>query len=369
MGITGLLPLLSNSIRKTPISHYKGKKIGIDGHSWLYQLSSIIAEELYHGLVPKRHLYVLNQKLEVLLKNKIIPVFVFDGEPLESKEITNLKRKEQKEKIKKEVQLCLQANNLSRAKELMKRCVSINENYLCTVLDFLKRNKVEFIISPYESDAQLAYLQKIKYIDCILTEDSDLILFGCTNILYKFDLVHAHEFKREIFIKNNPQNFVENLLEICILSGCDYFEGVPGVGLKTAVKLFNNYGNLEAVLESNKIKEKSQKNIYEEIQRAKLTFLHQVVYCPLKKKRVNLHELTTKEMFSFLGSFNENSEEFSSGEILLNKIRNELILVKEKRKESIKKQDIIFEENETKIIIKQKKIIIDENEECPFFKK
>ena len=34
---------------------------------------------------------------------------------------------------------------------------------------------VEYIIAPYEADAQLAYLDSINYIDIVCTEDSDLI--------------------------------------------------------------------------------------------------------------------------------------------------------------------------------------------------
>ena len=34
------------------------------------------------------------------------------------------------------------------------------------------------MISPYEADAQLAYLNKINYVDFIISEDSDLLPFG-----------------------------------------------------------------------------------------------------------------------------------------------------------------------------------------------
>lgn len=39
--------------------------------------------------------------------------------------------------------------------------------------------------APFEADAQLAYLNKIQYIDAIVTEDSDLLLFGGKKIIFK----------------------------------------------------------------------------------------------------------------------------------------------------------------------------------------
>jgi exonuclease-1 len=49
----------------------------------------------------------------------------------------------------------------------------------------LKIEKIQFVVAPYEADAQLAYLSKIGIIDAVLTEDSDLLSFGCSRVIYK----------------------------------------------------------------------------------------------------------------------------------------------------------------------------------------
>lgn len=43
---------------------------------------------------------------------------------------------------------------------------------------------VPYVVAPYEADAQLAYLEKKGIIDGILTEDSDLLVFGCKRVRY-----------------------------------------------------------------------------------------------------------------------------------------------------------------------------------------
>jgi 5'-3' exonuclease len=44
---------------------------------------------------------------------------------------------------------------------------------------------LSFLVAPYEADSQLAYLARQRFIDLILTEDSDLIAHGAPCILYK----------------------------------------------------------------------------------------------------------------------------------------------------------------------------------------
>lgn len=44
---------------------------------------------------------------------------------------------------------------------------------------------VDCIVAPYEADAQLAYLNKAGLVQAIITEDSDLLAFGCKKVRKK----------------------------------------------------------------------------------------------------------------------------------------------------------------------------------------
>lgn len=52
----------------------------------------------------------------------------------------------------------------------------------------MRSESVEFIVSPYEADAQLAYLSTLDDgqggIAAVITEDSDLIAYGCKDVRY-----------------------------------------------------------------------------------------------------------------------------------------------------------------------------------------
>ena len=51
----------------------------------------------------------------------------------------------------------------------------------------LKKRGIDYIVAPYEADAQLAYLSRTGIADVIITEDSDLAAFGSKRMLYKLD--------------------------------------------------------------------------------------------------------------------------------------------------------------------------------------
>ena len=47
--------------------------------------------------------------------------------------------------------------------------------------------KIEHYIAPYEADAQLAFMFLTNRAQIIITEDSDLMVFGVTKCFFKMD--------------------------------------------------------------------------------------------------------------------------------------------------------------------------------------
>ncbi len=51
----------------------------------------------------------------------------------------------------------------------------------------LKERSVQFIVAPYEADAQMAYLALRGDVWAVITEDSDLLAYGCPRVSAPFD--------------------------------------------------------------------------------------------------------------------------------------------------------------------------------------
>ena len=59
-----------------------------------------------------------------------------------------------------------------------------------TSLQALKDACVDFIVAPFEADAQMAYLAINGLVHAVITEDSDLLPYGCPRV--SMYLLHQH---------------------------------------------------------------------------------------------------------------------------------------------------------------------------------
>jgi hypothetical protein len=149
-----------------------------------------------------------------------------------------------------------------------------------------------------QADAQLAYLNRCNYIISIITEDSDLLVFGCKRVLFKMDHQGNGE---ELRMKNlssctelNFTNWTHEMFQtLCILSGCDYLNSVAGIGIKRAHLFVNQLHSYDKVIRRLKFEGKVTvpKNYEREFEMALLTFQHQRVFDREARKLVHLNPL------------------------------------------------------------------------------
>jgi exonuclease-1 len=102
------------------------------------------------------------------------------------------------------------------------------------------------VVAPYEADSQLVYLERQGLISGIVSEDSDLLVFGAKRLLTKMDQ-HGQciEINRRDFCAVREISLTDwtdrEFRHMAILSGCDYLDGVNNVGLKTAYRLIRKH--------------------------------------------------------------------------------------------------------------------------------
>jgi exonuclease 1 len=160
---------------------------------------------------------------------------------------------------------------------------------------------VDYVVAPYEADAQLAYLERIGLVDGIITEDSDLLVFGCQRVLYKLDPTSATltSISRTDFasIPSLRGWSDAQFRAMAILSGCDYLASVQGVGLKTAAALLRKHRTLEGAIRALQFEGRYSvpRGYTEAAKRAERVFLYQRVYDPVQNKLIHLTPLPDNE--------------------------------------------------------------------------
>lgn len=107
----------------------------------------------------------------------------------------------------------------------------------------LRAAGIKYVVAPYEADSQMAYFCRKGLAAAAVTEDSDLLVFRCNEVLYKLDTDSTFTRIRykDIFKIPGMENISpERFTEMCILTGCDYLPSPKRVGIKTAYSMLKN---------------------------------------------------------------------------------------------------------------------------------
>lgn len=110
----------------------------------------------------------------------------------------------------------------------------------------LKLFGLPYVTAPMEAEAQCAELVKLGLVDGIVTDDSDVFLFGGTRI-------YKNMFNQAKFVECYLASDLEKeysltrpkLISIAHLLGSDYTEGLPNVGPVTALEILSEFETLE----------------------------------------------------------------------------------------------------------------------------
>ncbi|CAG7725547.1 unnamed protein product [Allacma fusca] len=306
MGITGLLPFLKKASKNTHARNFSGYTAAVDGHGWLHKGAFGCAVKLGMGEATDAYVQYFMRYVNTLLENGIRPVIVFDGRSPLAKEVTNEKRRKVRTDARKKAQDLMRKGNKKEAWEYFVKSIHITHEMVHDVIEVLRQKHIDYVVSPYEADAQLAYLATKGYVDLVVTEDSDLVLFGCPKILFKlkmtgecvlFDSTKVHLCMGVPSVKFQFERF----RQMCILSGCDYLESLPGIGLTRAKKVITGMTSqdigkaIEQIPTTLKLDVEVPEKYIHGFREAEQAFLYQLVYDPVIRKVVPLtpyHELS-----------------------------------------------------------------------------
>ncbi|CAA7397628.1 unnamed protein product [Spirodela intermedia] len=262
MGIPNLLRFVKPYIQPIHIKKYSGKRVGIDAYSWLHKGAYSCSMELCLNKqteAARRYLRYFMHHINLLRHHDIKPVVVFDGGDIPSKSSTEDARSRKRHENLALAKEKLEEGNAQAAIDCFQRAVSISPEMAHQLIQVLRVENVEFVVAPYEADAQLAYLSSIDAQDggiaAVITEDSDLMAYGCPAIIFKMD---RHGNGDEIImdeVLNSSRNGLsfqhfdkELFTGMCVLAGCDFLPSVPGIGIKRAYSLVSKYRTIDRAL-------------------------------------------------------------------------------------------------------------------------
>ncbi|KAF7502061.1 hypothetical protein GJ744_007608 [Endocarpon pusillum] len=298
MGINGLLGVLKSIQKHTHLRQFAGQTIGVDAYGWLHRGAVACAMELALDKPCTKYVEYAMHRVRMLIYFGVTPYLVFDGDNLPSKTATEVGRAKRREESKKKGLELYKASKISQAYPEFQKSIDVTPHMARQLIEELKKLDIQYVVAPYEADAQLAYLEKKGIINAILSEDSDLLVYGAKRLITKLDQ-HGDciEISRSDFASCRDMTLAgftdADFRLMAVLSGCDYLASINKIGLKTAHTYVRKYKRVEKIVHMLQFEKKFvvPNGYLECFYEAERTFLHHRVFCPLEKKLVFFTEL------------------------------------------------------------------------------
>jgi flap endonuclease-1 len=260
MGIKNLTALIRDkspeSIESVSLYTFQGKTVAIDTSIFLYRaLTNVRSNGDYlrnHEGKIVSHIVGLFHNTIQYLSLGITPIYIFDGKPPKEKYECIQERKAKARECQKQMD---QEQDPAAKKHLEKGTIRINKGHIDDLKVLFDHMGVQYLQSDSEAESYAGELCRIGYVDAVVSEDMDTMVYGTPLLLRKCvdrsikrkDVVSVFNLKR---LLADLEMDLAQFTDLCILCGCDYCGTLPKIGPVRAYQHMKTYGSIEKLIES-----------------------------------------------------------------------------------------------------------------------
>jgi len=225
----------------------------IDAHNALYQFLTIIRQPDGTPLVDREgrvtsHLSGLFFRTTKLLEKGVRPVYVYDGAPPSLKARTIETRRGVREEAGRQHAAAIERGDTEEAYKQARASTRIDGEVIASSQRLLELLGVPWVQAPSEGEAEAARMAATGQVSYAVSQDYDALLFGAPELARNITISGRRRLHgRTITVEPERIRLAEvleglgitreQLVEVGVLVGTDFNEGVRGVGPKTALKL------------------------------------------------------------------------------------------------------------------------------------
>lgn len=240
--------------------------IVIDAYNVLHQFLASIRQRDGTPLKNSRgeitsHLSGLFNRTANMVEAKIRPVYAYDGKPHPLKAKTLEEREKRKQLAEKEYKEAIEAGDLEKARSKAQQTSRLTEEMVQQTKDLLDGIGIPYIQSPGEGESQASYMVKKGDAYAVGSQDYDCLLVGAPVLIRNLTSqgrrklpgkeAYAKIFPKQIKLKSNLKTLGithKQLVDMAILIGTDFNDGIKGIGPKKSLNLIKKNGNVENAL-------------------------------------------------------------------------------------------------------------------------
>lgn len=238
----------------------EGRVVSIDAFNTLYQFLSTIRQRDgrpltdEHGNVTS-HLSGILYRNSSMIEKDIKPIYIFDGKAPELKSETQAKRREVRDEAEQIYKEALKAGDTEKARKFAMRSSKLSPEIIESSKKLLTLMGIPYVEAKGEGEAQAAYLVANGDAYAVASQDYDCLMFGAKRVVRNLAVssnLGDLEFYQLDKVLRQLNVTREELVDMGILIGTDFCEGLKGVGAKTALKLAHNGQLKEKIAELQK---------------------------------------------------------------------------------------------------------------------
>ena len=233
----------------------EGRTVAIDAYNTIYQFLSGIRQRDGSPLMDQNgnvtsHLSGILYRTASIVDKGIKPIYVFDGDSSEYKAKTIEQRRAIKEEAMEKWEEAKAAGNIEEARKFAIRTSRMSPYILESSKKLLDYMGIPYVQAEGEGEAQGAYMVEQGDAWAVASQDYDCLLFGAPRIVRNLTLsggLSNLEYLELEKVLNEIDLTREQLIDVALMVGTDFNEGIHGIGAKTGLKLIRN-NTLEDIL-------------------------------------------------------------------------------------------------------------------------
>lgn len=233
----------------------EGRTVAIDAYNTIYQFLSGIRQRDGSPLMDQNgnvtsHLSGILYRTASIVDKGIKPIYVFDGDSSEHKAKTLEQRRAIKEEAMEKWEEAKAAGNIEEARKFAIRTSRMSPYILESSKKLLDYMGIPYVQAEGEGEAQGAYMVEQGDAWAVASQDYDCLLFGAPRIVRNLTLsggLSNLEYLELEKVLNEIDLTREQLIDVALMVGTDFNEGIHGIGAKTGLKLIRN-NTLEDIL-------------------------------------------------------------------------------------------------------------------------
>lgn len=313
MGIHNLNQILQkyapNCYQTIHLSELSEKKIAVDISLYFYKYKSSSGERWIENFLGM---------IQCLRKWNIHPVFIYDGKAPQEKFIEQARRRQSRDKQEEKIQLLqdqiedyekngvigdllgeicyvdyIKIPSLFRKEkkdegdnkkkfnlQLAKDKVSFLKNGVVHVTEEdVERSKqlfdilsIPYLQAPFEAECFASHLCVYGFVDAVLSEDTDVMVYQTPLSISKLDTVNNTVVQINYGEMIEELGFTSNMFtDMCIMCSCDYNSNIPLIGPEKSYSLIKEHRSIDHIFDVlRSIKQKDGRSKYDEADFSKL---------------------------------------------------------------------------------------------------